>query len=74
MQNIITSPIFYQGCKKKNIKEGLIDYFPKNINRFIDLFCGSGIVSMNVNANSYILNDIESNVINLLKMFKEEKP
>lgn len=64
------SPIFYQGCKKKKIKEGLVELFPKNINKFIDVFCGSGIVSMNVKANSYVLNDIETNLINLIELFK----
>jgi site-specific DNA-adenine methylase len=59
------------GNKERLIKKGLIDLFPKQINRFIDLFCGSGIVSMNVNANSYILNDCNETIINLLKYFKE---
>lgn len=65
------SPIFYMGNKKKLIAKGLIDLFPKNINMFVDLFGGSGIVSMNVSANKYILNDFDYNLFNLYKLFKE---
>ena len=31
---MIYSPIFYTGNKTKLIKKGLIDLFPKNINKF----------------------------------------
>lgn len=70
MNYVKISPIFYQGCKKKLIKKGLIDLFPKDIDTFYDLFGGSGIVSMNVKANRYILNDIEPNLYDLYNMFK----
>lgn len=70
---MIISPIFYMGNKKKLINKGLIELFPKNINTFVDLFCGSSIVSMNVEANKYILNDFDENVYNLYKMFKYHK-
>ena len=36
---VIKSPIFYMGNKERLIKKGLIDLFPKNINKFIDCFC-----------------------------------
>ena len=67
------SPIFYMGNKKKLINKGLLDLFPTDINMFIDLFGGSGIVSMNVNANKYILNDADSNLFNLYRLFKENE-
>lgn len=70
-RKVIVSPIFYMGIKTKLIKKGLINLFPKDINTFVDLFCGSGVVSMNVQANSYVLNDIDINLINLLKFFKQ---
>ena len=70
MKDIKTSPIFYQGCKKKLIKKGLIDLFPKDIDTFYDLFGGSGIVSMNVKANNYVINDISSQLYDLYNMFK----
>lgn len=66
----IISPIFYMGNKKKLINKGLIDLFPSNINTFIDLFSGSGVVSMNTNANVYILNDTDKNLIQLYKIFQ----
>lgn len=72
-EKIVKSPIFYMGNKERLIKKGLIKLFPDNINKFIDLFCGSGVVSMNVEANSYILNDYNAIIINLLNFFKENE-
>ena len=46
------TPIFYMGNKSKLINRGLCELFPKNINTFIDLFCGSGIVSLNVESRT----------------------
>ena len=48
---MIISPIFYMGNKKKIIKKGLIDLFPKEIDVMVELFGGSSIVSMNTKAN-----------------------
>ena len=64
------SPIFYMGNKKKLINKGLIGLFPKNISMFVDLFAGSCIVSMNTEASKYIINDIDTNLIDLYNMFK----
>ena len=64
------SPIFYMGNKKKLINKGLIELFPKNISMFVDLFAGSGIVSMNTEASKYIINDIDTSLIDLYNMFK----
>ena len=64
------SPIFYMGNKKKLVNKGLIDLFPKNINMFVDLFAGSGVISMNTEASKYIINDIDTNLIDLYNMFK----
>ena len=64
------SPIFYMGNKKKLVNKGLIELFPKDINIFVDLFAGSGIVSMNTEASKYIINDIDTNLIDLYNMFK----
>lgn len=66
----IVSPIFYMGNKKKLINKGLISLFPKKINRCIDLFAGSGVVSMNVQAKAYWLNDIDNHLYKLYQMFK----
>ena len=58
------------GNKKKLINKGLIDLFPKDINTFYDLFAGSAIVSMNVEANKYFVNDIDCHLYELYAMFK----
>lgn len=68
--NYKKSPIFYMGNKHKLIKHGLIDLFPQDIDTFIEPFCGSGVVSMNVKANKYILNDVDKNTFELLNIFK----
>ena len=67
---MIISPIFYMGNKKKLIKKGLIDLFPKNINTFVEPFGGTGIVSMNTNANMYLINDKNKFLYDLYVLFK----
>lgn len=69
MSNIINSPILYMGNKSRLIRRGLILLFPKNINAFIDVFAGSGIVSMNTTAKHYVLNDIDSTLQKYYSMF-----
>ena len=49
------------GNKKKLINKGLISLFPKDINTFVDIFAGSGVVSMNTVAKKYMINDIDNN-------------
>ena len=61
------SPMFYVGDKYKLIRE-IRTHFPNHINRLIEPFVGGGSVMMNVNANSFILNDIDSYVISLHQM------
>ena len=63
------SPIFYMGNKRKLIKKGLTDLFPKNIKTFVDLFAGSATVSINVEAENYIINDKDKNLQSLYAMF-----
>lgn len=69
-KEIVISPIFYMGNKKKLINKGLIDLFPEEINIFVDLFSGSGIVSMNTKAKKYVVNDMDSNLYDLYQLFK----
>ena len=64
------SPIFYMGAKRRLIRKGLIDLFPKNIDRYYEPFAGSCIVAMNVKANNYYLNDIDKHLYALYQMFK----
>ena len=58
------------GNKKKLINKGLIDLFPEKIDTFVEPFAGSAIVSMNVKAENYIINDIDSNLCALYELFK----
>lgn len=68
------SPILYTGSKRRLINKGLIELFPSNIDTFIDLFCGGGSVSLNVEANMYYMNDKCTQITSLLKLFQETEP
>ena len=50
----------------------MIDLFPNDIDTFVDLFGGSGIVSMNIIANNYFVNDINAHIYDFYKMFSNE--
>jgi DNA adenine methylase len=63
------SPMFYVGDKYKLIQE-IKQYFPKNINTFIEPFVGGGTVFLNIEAKKYILNDIDQYVFDLHNFLK----
>ena len=67
----VKSPIFYMGNKFRLLKQ-IIPLFPENINNFYDVFGGSGVVCMNINAKAVNIfyNDNNKLVFNLLKLFK----
>lgn len=65
---LLKSPIFYMGNKYKLLPQ-LLPLFPKNINRFYDLFGGSGCVSGNVEASMVIYNELNENICDLFCMF-----
>ena len=67
----IKSPIFYMGGKYDLLDE-LLPRFPKKeqVETFIDLFGGSGTISLNVPYNNIIYNEINNNIVNLLIMLK----
>ena len=60
------SPLFYVGDKYKLISE-IKTYFPQHISRFIEPFVGGGSVFLNVEAESYLLNDLDKEVISIHK-------
>lgn len=66
---IARSPLFYVGDKYKLVGE-IRTHFPLHIRRLIEPFVGGGSVMMNVEADSYLLNDIDSNVIGLHRMLR----
>ncbi len=61
------SPFFYVGDKYKLVPQ-LKEHFPTEIGRFIEPFCGGGSVFLNVDAESYLVNDIDSYMIALHKL------
>ena len=63
-KQIYRSPLFYVGDKYKLLKE-IKPLFPKTINRFIEPFTGGGSVFLNVEANEFLLNDIDNYVFQI---------
>lgn len=66
---MIKSPLNYIGGKYKLLPQ-ILPLFPKNINTFVDLFAGGLDVSLNVDSNFTISNDINYYVIGLYEYFK----
>ena len=66
---IARSPLFYVGDKYKLVRE-IRTHFPLHINRLIEPFVGGGSVMLNVDADGYLLNDIDSCVISLHRMLQ----
>ena len=66
-KGIARSPLFYVGDKYKLIRE-IKTHFPDNIGRLIEPFVGGGSVFMNVEAEEYLLNDLDRFVIAIHKM------
>lgn len=61
---------------KYNLLNDLLMYFPKKeeVKEFIDLFGGSGVVSLNVPYDNIIYNEKNHNIVNLLKVIIETDP
>lgn len=70
-KNTYRSPLFYVGDKYK-LYPKISKFFPKAVNRFIEPFTGGGSVFLNINANEYLLNDIDSNVIDIHNFLIEQ--
>lgn len=63
------SPFFHVGDKYKLIDE-LKTFFPAKINSYIEPFVGGGSAFMNIEAERYVLNDIDSNIIQLHRFLR----
>lgn len=48
----------------------ILPYFPRKIKTFYDIFGGSAVVSMNVKAEKYVVNDLSNHLYNLYDLFK----
>lgn len=66
---MIQSPLNYTGGKFKLLPQ-ILPLFPKDINTFVDLFCGGCNVGVNVNCKSVIYNDLNENLLYLYNTFK----
>lgn len=65
----IKSPMNYIGGKYRLLPQ-ILPYFPNYIGTFVDLFSGGCNVSINVNANRIVCNDINKKIIELFEKFK----
>lgn len=66
MKNKIRSPFFYVGDKYK-IMPQIIELFPSNIRNYYEAFLGGGSSVLYVEAEKYLLNDNNKNIIDLHK-------
>ena len=64
---IVRSPLFYVGDKRKLMSQ-IMTYFPNHIDRLIEPFVGGGSVFMNVDADGFLLNDLNLSVILIHRM------
>ena len=67
---MIKSPLNYIGGKHRLLPQ-ILPLFPERINTFVDLFAGGLDVSLNVQANRIISNDINNYVIELFEYFQQ---
>ncbi len=65
----IKSPFNYIGNKYRII-EAIQRFFPRNIDNFVDLFCGGCDVCINTNAHHVFANDINHHIIAILQEFQ----
>ena len=63
-KKIIRSPFFYVGDKYKLMPQ-LKELMPKNIEQYIEPFVGGGSSFLNSKGNTYMLNDVDSYVVEL---------
>jgi DNA adenine methylase Dam len=68
--DFIKSPLNYTGGKTKLLPQ-IYPLFPKEIETFVDMFCGGANVGINVHANRIIYNDINKYLIGLFRVLKK---
>ena len=66
---MIKSPLNYIGGKYRLLPQ-ILPLFPDRINTFVDIFSGGLDVSLNIQANRIICNDINNYVIGLFEYFQ----
>ncbi len=68
---MINSPLNYTGNKFKVLKQ-IIPLLSTDKKIICDVFCGSGLVSLNSNYSRIIMNDNFSQIIDIINMFMDE--
>jgi DNA adenine methylase len=66
----IKSPLNYIGGKYKLLNQ-ILPLFPKDMNKFIDLFVGGCNVAININAKEILCNDNLTYLIQMFEVFKK---
>ncbi|MFL2139000.1 Dam family site-specific DNA-(adenine-N6)-methyltransferase [Desemzia sp. FAM 23991] len=69
----IKSPLNYVGGKYKLLKQ-ILPFFPTDIDTFVDIFSGGANVGINVQANYYIFNDMNSRINEMFRYFAKQNP
>ena len=72
LEQICKSPINYTGNKYRILPQ-FIKFFPKNVNKCMDLFTGGATVAINLIAKNIIAIDNNPKIINLLKFLKSQE-
>lgn len=72
-KNIIKSPLNYIGGKYKLLNQ-ILPLFPENIHTFVDLFSGGANVGINVKADKYIFNDMNTKINEMFRYFQRQDP
>lgn len=65
---VIASPLNYTGGKYRLLPQ-ILPLFPRDIEIFVDLFCGGCNVGLNVEAQQIIYNDIDQRLVDLFGTF-----
>ena len=71
LAQICRSPINYTGNKYRILPQ-FIKYFPRNVNKCIDLFTGGATVAINLIAEEVVAIDNNPRIINLLEFLKKQ--
>ena len=67
-QKYIKSPLNYIGGKYKLLPQ-IMPLLPKNINTFVDLFCGGGNVGVNADCKKLVFNDMNTILMEMFRAF-----
>ena len=67
----VKSPLNYTGGKYKLLPQ-ILPLFPKDINTFVDMFCGGCNVGLNVDAERIVFNDFMPQIIELYQRWSDD--